>query len=380
MRLDDEVTEVDESTGAWPARTTWETAQMPTFKYRRDFFPTLFTGMSVCREHNHQVVPLLQQLQEFDFFSYFAFDLLASCSYMPTSENPCELDRCEVEPAEDVPEALRARDLSESEFALDCWARKDMPSDFTEYYDLRVATERNTGYDGRRIWRFIHQKICFQENLELLESGWKRDFNRAVSGMHAAVDCQILNDIGLTSEGRMEYQRRLRDEPDSIANLYFAYMLTLCAIRDCRERLDKCRYLGEGGEVLPVMRALTASALVNDEAVQAAAQNLRDHAQLPTAAVWKARLRTRDLTAIMNCVQCNLCRLHGKVMALGLGATMQVLLGDDGRGGDPLALDRAQVGALVATAAKFGNACQIVERFREFDGDDMTKAFGADDT
>ena len=45
----------------------------------------------------------------------------------------------------------------------------------------------------------------------------------------------------------------------------------------------------------------------------------------------------------------------------------QVLLGSDGRGGDPLALDRVQVAALVATAAKFGAACETVERYRELD-------------
>ena len=194
--------------------------------------------------------------------------------------------------------------------------------------------------------------------------------------MHAAVDCQILQDIGFTEEGRSEYRRRLRDEPGSIANLYFAYMLTLCAIYDCRQRLDNCSYLGDADAVLPAMQALTGSELVSCDAVQAAKRNLESHALSPDAAVWKARLRTRDLTAIMNCVQCNLCRMHGKVMALGLGATLQVLLGNDGKGGDPLKLDRVQVGALVATAAKFGNACAIVEQFREFDGDDMTKAFG----
>jgi hypothetical protein len=40
--------------------------------------------------------------------------------------------------------------------------------------------------------------------------------------------------------------------------------------------------------------------------------------------VWKARLRTRDLLGIMNCVQCNVCRLHGKVASLGLGVAFQV--------------------------------------------------------
>ena len=54
-------------------------------------------------------------------------------------------------------------------------------------------------------------------------------------------------------------------------------------------------------------------------------------------------------------------------LTLPLTLTMQVLLGSDGRGGDPLALDRVQVAALVATAAKFGAACETVERFRELD-------------
>ena len=45
-----------------------------------------------------------------------------------------------------------------------------------------------------------------------------------------------------------------------------------------------------------------------------------------TLQVWKARLRTRDLLGAMNCVQCNLCRLHGKVAALGLSVGLQVLI------------------------------------------------------
>ena len=119
-----------------------------------------------------------------------------------------------------------------------------------------------------------------------------------VSGMHAAVDAQILNDIGFTEEGRTEYHRRLRDEPGSIgarlraarvlqhhssththtgsllshlasarflptANLYFAYMLTLCAIYDCRERLNNCGYLGDGEAVLPSMREQGSGCIIN---------------------------------------------------------------------------------------------------------------------
>ena len=169
------------------------------------------------------------------------------------------LDACEIEPTEEVPSRIRERDEDEYEFELDSWARWDMPSDYTEYYDLeqvcpplhsipsstgeplsctrvgfygtRVQVpEQNTGYDGSRVWRFIHQKICFQLHLD--DPGnrrdtpeihprytrdapqrcaralnitprvaspprvrWKRDFNRAVAGLHAAVSASIGRDL-----------------------------------------------------------------------------------------------------------------------------------------------------------------------------------------
>ena len=129
-----------------------------------------------------------------------------------------------------------------------------------------------------------------------------------------------------------EYRRRLRDEPAAIANLHFTYMLALCAVSAARERLDGCGYLGEGPELIESIKALTASPLLTDPAVQVAASNLREHAESAECAAWKLRLRTRDLLRVMNCVQCNLCRLHGKISALGLAASLQVLLGIQGRG------------------------------------------------
>ena len=89
--------------------------------------------------------------------------------------------------------------------------------------------------------------------------------------------------------------------------------------------------------------------------------------------MWKMRLRTRDLLGVMNCVQCTLCRLHGKVMALGLSAALSVILGSSGRGEDcdvgpdPFKLTRTEVGALLTTAAKLSSAVQLVEEMRVMD-------------
>lgn len=46
---------------------------------------------------------------------------------------------------------------------------------------------------------------------------------------------------------------------------------------------------------------------------------------------------------------------------------MQVLLGKDGSGDDPTRLDRVELGCLMATCIKFGNACAVIERFRAAD-------------
>ena len=44
-----------------------------------------------------------------------------------------------------------------------------------------------------------------------------------------------------------------------------------------------------------------------------------------------------------------------------------MLLGKEGEGDDPRNLDRVELGAMVATAAKVGIACETLERFRAVD-------------
>jgi len=336
----------------------------------------LIDAMAAVRSHNPEVLPLLRDLRARRFFRLYAADLLAGCSYMPSEEEPCELGECEVDSADDVPPELEERDASESDFELDSWARWDQPSDFTEYYDLVENPESNTGYDGSTVWKFIHTKISFQKGVDQLGNEWKSDFNRAVSGLHSSVACHIIDDLQHTDPDKAltEYRRRLRDEPEAVANLHFTFMLSLCAIGAARERLDGCSYLGEGAELLPTMQSLTASALISDPHVKKAAANLREHSNGPMASAWKLRMRTRDLLRVMNCVQCNQCRLHGKVSVLGLAASLQVLLGLQGRGEegcnrppDPTSLHRVEVAALVTFAAKLSSAVATIEQFEKLD-------------
>ena len=116
------------------------------------------------------------------------------------------------------------------------------------------------------------------------------------------------------------------------------------------------------------MEEVLASPLVGSEGIIVAKRNLQRHAtDFPEGGslIWQARLRSRDLMRIMDCVQCNVCRLHGKVGALGVATAMQVLLGAEGRRGDSNRLHRVEIAALITTLGKFASAIQIVAEFEE---------------
>ena len=95
------------------------------------------------------------------------------------------------------------------------------------------APPRARPAQGQHLWRFIHDRVCFQLRLDDPDNEWKNDFNRLVSGMHSAVAAHVVD--GMPEERRLaEYRRRLRDQPDGVRNLHFGYMLLLCAVRQAR--------------------------------------------------------------------------------------------------------------------------------------------------
>jgi len=329
-------------------------------------------GINKVLKANKNLHSHFEVVREQEFFRYYAVDLLSSCTYFPTVEFPCEMERCDVDSAEDVRDDMRERDQNEHDFRLDGWVRWDMPGDFTDYYDLIETPEKYTGYDGSNVWHFIRHKICFQVSLDDPENNWKRDFNRVISGLHTSISANIIDSMEFESdeEALVEYQRRIGDVPGAVANLYYAYMVMLCAVYEASGRLSNCSYMGTYESVLPSLNAIIQDPVLTDPAIQMASTALKEHAQGPSAKVWKARLRTRDLLGVMNCVQCNRCRLHGKVASLGLGVAFQVLLGNaDGTGvpadsqGRVEKLHRIEVAALITTAAKFAKAVKIVSSY-----------------
>lgn len=277
-----------------------------------------------------------------------------------------------------MPTAIRDVDVREQDFELDGWARWDMPSN--DYYDTEEFPEGYTGYDGSEIWDFIHNKICFAD-YGYDDDHWKADFNKAVSGIHSVVSAQVVRGIQekvnageeFTSEEiwrdpKIEFDRRLSktgETPMAMENLYYAYMLFLSAAAKAKDKLlADCQSGKIDSESATVLRGLLSLPVLGDPAVEVAPRRLHDHALQSRNNLWEARLRTRDLLRLMNCVQCNKCRLHGKVAMMGMSTALQIHLGRTGEGGDPSRIHRVELAALMSTIYKFSRAVDFCKRMR----------------
>jgi len=340
----------------------------------------LAPGILVIDDANDAIYGYMGSLQDSPYFRLFCVDILASCEYMPQELFECYSETCEVYPIDDdeVPTSIRDVDFQEHDFELDGWARWDMPSN--DYYDLEEFPEGYTGYDGSEIWNFIHEKIAFKK-YSYDDDHWKADFNKAVSGIHSMVSAQIVRGIQEKADAgeeftedepwtdpKAEFERRLTkggEEPMAMENLYFAYMLCLSAASKAKEKLLADCENGSIDELsASLLKDFLALPVLCDPAVEVAQSKLHDHAVDSQNSLWEARMRTRDLLRIINCVQCNKCRLHGKVAILGLSTALQIHLGRTGEGGDPNRIHRVELAALLTTIHKFAKAVEFCKEAR----------------
>jgi hypothetical protein len=255
-----------------------------------------------------------------------------------------------------------------------------MPSE--DYYDSVAFPESYTGFDGSEVWNFIHERICFSE---YDGDHWKADFNKAVSGLHSMISAQVtrgirdkiergedFSSVEVWTNPKEEFQRRLGpngETPLAIENLYFVFMLLLKAVSKARGRLlADCDSGKIDAEAAAELRAVLAFPLLDNKSVGAASQKLHDHAVKDSdsvGALWEARMRSRDLLRIMNCVQCNKCRLHGKISMMGLATAFQLLVGTKGEGGDVTRVHRVELAALMTTLRKCSTAIQFCKEMQQ---------------
>jgi len=340
----------------------------------------LSKGIESINNSNRELMEMLMEMVENPFFRLYSVDMLASCEYLPQITEECYTESCEIYPVEEeeVPSGMRSIDMEEHDFALDGWARWDMPTE--DYYDINMFPETYTGYDGSSIWRFIHETICFAD-VDEEEEEWKADFNKVVSGIHSMISAAVVSGIekkiasgedmseDIWTDPVAEFKRRLSptgENKHAMQNLYFTYMLILTAVRQARGRLLRDCASGkiDASSAILLQRILDYK-LLEDPSISIASSKLHDHAvkDLDSInALWQARMRTRELMRITNCAQCSKCKLHGKISVLGISTALQILLGSTGEGGDPTRIHRVEIAALMTVLSKFSKAVQYCNK------------------
>ena len=142
------------------------------------------------------------------------------------------------------------------------------------------------------------------------------------------------------TDPKVEYVRRLSVDGETlnaIQNMYFTFMFLLSAVQLSREYiLNAGINFGRNEddiECKTTVRAALEDVLsspllqnMNDDSdiyssINVVSANLHDHAVSDEQSkhnLWEARMRSRELLWIMNCVYCNKCRLHWKIAAMGI--------------------------------------------------------------
>uniref|UniRef100_A0A7S3K563 Endoplasmic reticulum oxidoreductin 1 n=1 Tax=Aureoumbra lagunensis TaxID=44058 RepID=A0A7S3K563_9STRA len=328
------------------------------------------------------LLSLLNEARALPFFSLFSIDMLANCAYLDGAIEECEFDACEILPLEPTPDILFQREAQERRFELDAWARFDVPTQ--DYYDLTDYPEGYTAYNGSHIWDFIYKKLSFVGMLDDKgivaepDDDWRAIFDRALSGVHASISCHVTDSMYTDDDANVaaEFKRRLGNYPDRIANMHFAFLLCLAALREARPTLISFDYdVGHtGGSALDSPQEATQKAsdlaqllaqlpILNRSELELSAALLResgatanecilafnqDKQFLEESGIWQMRQRSRAMLRVMDCIACGVCRLHGKICWFGVATALKIIFSD--RRTEPLA--RVEIAALVVALEK----------------------------
>jgi hypothetical protein len=154
--------------------------------------------------------------------------------WMPGSE---EVDRTISFKENTLLKATSEGDCNEPTFWLDICSK--IPTNVSEYVNLKLNPERYTGYNGTHVWEAIYQENCFKnQNVEQM-CYEERVLYRMLSGMHTSTNIHISANYyppkkgvrNSTQPNPARFVQQYNAHPDRLKNMYFTYVVLLRALR-----------------------------------------------------------------------------------------------------------------------------------------------------
>jgi Endoplasmic Reticulum Oxidoreductin 1 (ERO1)/FAD binding domain len=277
--------------------------------------------------------------------------------------------------------------------------------------NLARNPEHNTGYNGTHIWRAIYEENCLplggsgsgdddndDEHNQCLE---ERVLYRLLSGLHASTTISIAyhyyppaprkNRTSWESNPTYFMQKFAHHE-DYIRNLHFSYVVLLRALTKASKYLYRYQIRASGSNhvvddetATVLLRRLLDSTILQscasvfsafDESLMFQQQNEQADLLFTNSGNRKNKqhlpVRTlqqqfkgvfHNVSSILDCVQCQQCKLHGKMAMLGYGTALRILFMNDDvaddSDGTPM-MNRNEMVALINTLAKFSESIRHV--------------------
>lgn len=232
--------------------------------------------------------------------------------------------------------------------------------------NLALNPERNTGYNGTHIWKAIYEENCISTSDACLE---ERVLYRLLSGLHTSTTLSIAKNYypPSKSKGRVDWESnpkyfmdKFQYHPEYIRNMHFAYVVMLRAIRKASDYLYN--YDIQSGNSLEdqasevLLRRLLDTAILRscsgvfsafDESLMFQQQSQNDFSMQHN---FKGVFH--NISSILDCVQCQQCKLHGKMGMLGYGTALKILFVRP----ELIELERNEVVALINTAGRLSES------------------------
>eukprot|EP01061_Rhynchopus_euleeides_P045194 TRINITY_DN8033_c0_g1_i1.p1 TRINITY_DN8033_c0_g1~~TRINITY_DN8033_c0_g1_i1.p1 ORF type:complete len:1092 (+),score=366.09 TRINITY_DN8033_c0_g1_i1:259-3534(+) len=264
------------------------------------------------------------------------------------------------------------------EFWLDMCSQMLPSGESTEHINLVRNPEMNTGYNGTSVWQRMYSYTGV-DNTDLSNNCYEeRVLYRLLSGMHTSINVHISNSFYPPSRkrGNTEYlsnPQRFMDQyaskPEYIQNLHFSFVVVLRALVKAAPILRRVAIdTGDAEEdertKVLLHRLLDTPILTSCRPVFTAFDEglmfqEKDKPDLKTRFKWVFK----NVSAELDCVTCQKCKLHGKVFVLGLGTALKTLLVPESLLlSQPMAHE--EVVALVNTAGKLSASINYVSKLQ----------------
>ncbi|CAE7296207.1 AERO1 [Symbiodinium pilosum] len=171
---------------------------------------------------------------------------------------------------------------------------------------------------------------------------YERVLYRLLSGWHASTSLSIAKNYyapgtkqkGAWSPNLERFMKDIGEHPERVKNLHFSFVVLLRAVKRAAPYLQSYSF-NTGDEKEDGMTKLLMSRLLDSQLLSLCSPLFEafDETRLFNApseqrSLLKRQFKSvfRNITELVDCVQCQRCRLHAKLFSLGLGTDAWIVL------------------------------------------------------